>query len=125
MSRLRFVFQLACSGETIVLVIGSCYCERGKEVETEKLTHGLTFHRGPNWVALDKDRRNKVIFSSCSQWTKDPVCQAMNPAPPNTFFLPSLIGSRVKIDATEVNRVSTVSHQHNRGYRHTITCVLH
>lgn len=62
---------------------------------------------------LDNERRNKIIYFCCSQWTKDPVFQVPNPAPNTQFFLPSLIRGKVKIGATEVNGVSPDSHQRN------------
>lgn len=126
MSWLHIVFQLlqACSKAMAILVTGSWYCELGKEEETGKLTHALTFHRGQNWVTPDNERRNKIIYFCCSQRTKDPIFQVPNPAPNTQFFLPSLIRGKVKIGATEVNGVSPDSHQRNWGYWCTTNCVL-
>lgn len=83
MSCLHFVSQLLreCRRETAILVSGSCSRELGKGHDTGKLICGLTTPRGQNWLTLDKEGRNKIIYSCCSQGTKEPVFQVPNPAP--------------------------------------------
>lgn len=100
MSQLHFGFQLlqVCSRETAILVTSSCYRELGKELETGKLTHALTFHRGQNWT---KEGRTKILLLSELR-TLFFNFQIQHQT---QIFLPYIIRSKFKIGAPESTEV--------------------
>lgn len=95
----------------------------GKRDDTGKPVCVLTSHRGQNWIILDKEGKNKIIYSCCSQWTKEPVFQVPNSATNTQLFLSSMIRRKVK-----TTKSTEFLHNHtrvNRGHWHGTTCILY